>query len=159
MGTLKPKHVKLVSQKQISCQQDVEEAIAISDSKGWEGVMLRNNEPYKKGRSSDILKVKKMHDLESTVTSIVTGDMNIVKEGKEKTVKVMTRANIQYKSFQVGVGSGWTVKQRRRFYKHPEEIIGKVVTVQYFEETKNKNGGYSLRFPVVKYIHGEEREC
>ena len=31
-------------------------------------------------------------------------------------------------------------------------IIGKMITVQYFEETYNQNGGISLRFPTVKHI-------
>ena len=39
-----------------------------------------------------------------------------------------------------------------------ESIIGKIITVQYFEETKNDKGGISLRFPTVKHIHGSKRE-
>jgi DNA ligase-1 len=30
------------------------------------------------------------------------------------------------------------------------DIIGKIVEVQYFEETTNADGGISLRFPVFK---------
>ena len=33
-----------------------------------------------------------------------------------------------------------------------EELIGKTITVQYFEETKNQEGGISLRFPTVKHV-------
>jgi hypothetical protein len=33
----------------------------------------------------------------------------------------------------------------------------KTITVQYFEESQSQNGDYSLRFPVVKHIHGEKR--
>ena len=36
-------------------------------------------------------------------------------------------------------------------------IVGKIITVQYFEETKNDKGGISLRFPTVKVVHGKER--
>jgi DNA ligase-1 len=37
-------------------------------------------------------------------------------------------------------------------------IVGKIITVQYFEETKNQDGGISLRFPTVKVVHGDQRE-
>jgi hypothetical protein len=38
-------------------------------------------------------------------------------------------------------------------------IVGKTITVQYFEETKNDKGGISLRFPTVKtYRKGDDGE-
>ena len=55
----------------------------------------------------------------------------------------------------VGVGSGFSLEERQHYYKHPEDIIGKEITVKYFEETKNQDGGYSLRFPTVKCIYKE----
>ena len=38
-------------------------------------------------------------------------------------------------------------------------IVGKTITVQYFEETKNQEGGVSLRFPTVKHIYETKRDC
>ena len=38
------------------------------------------------------------------------------------------------------------------FAKHPEEIVGKIVSVKYKEETQNKDGGKSLQFPVYMGI-------
>ena len=35
---------------------------------------------------------------------------------------------------------------------NPDLIIGKEITVQYFEETKNQKGELSLRFPTVKHV-------
>jgi len=40
-----------------------------------------------------------------------------------------------------------------------EPIIGKTITVQYFEYTKNDKVGISLRFPTVKHIYETERDC
>ena len=41
-----------------------------------------------------------------------------------------------------------------------EEISDpKIITVQYFEETKNDKGGISLRFPTVNHIYEGERDC
>jgi DNA ligase-1 len=65
---------------------------------------------------------------------------------------------IEHKGNTVDVGSGFNLAERRRYYKNPEEILGKVVTVQYFEETTDQNGKHSLRFPVLKVIHGAERK-
>ena len=39
-----------------------------------------------------------------------------------------------------------------------DNIIGKLITVQYFEETHNDKGGISLRFPTVKHIYDGERD-
>jgi len=36
--------------------------------------------------------------------------------------------------------------------------LNKVITVQYFEESQNQDGNYSLRFPVVKHIYEGERD-
>jgi DNA ligase-1 len=58
----------------------------------------------------------------------------------------------------VRVGSGFTIDQRQEFYKNPKKILGKTITVQYFEETKNQDGGISLRFPTFKILHGSSRE-
>jgi hypothetical protein len=38
-------------------------------------------------------------------------------------------------------------------------IVGKTITVQYFEETTNDKGGISLRFPTVKHIYEGVRDC
>ena len=41
--------------------------------------------------------------------------------------------------------------------ENPDEIMGKQITVQYFEETTNKNGTHSLRFPVIKAVYENVR--
>jgi DNA ligase-1 len=64
---------------------------------------------------------------------------------------------IQHKDYIVRVGSGFTIDQRKEFYKNPKKILGKIITVQYFEETKNQDGGLSLRFPTFKVLHGSAR--
>ena len=64
---------------------------------------------------------------------------------------------IEHKGNDVGVGSGFSIDQRIEFHADPSKILGKVVTIQYFEESKNKLGEYSLRFPTIKIIHGNER--
>ena len=71
---------------------------------------------------------------------------------------MLSQVYIMHKGYSVAVGSGFTQEQRIKYYNNPEDIIGKTITVQYFEETKNQEGGISLRFPTVKIVHGEKRE-
>ena len=44
------------------------------------------------------------------------------------------------------------------FYKNPKKILGKIIQVQYFEESNNQDGGISLRFPTFKYLYGDKRD-
>jgi hypothetical protein len=57
------------------------------------------------------------------------------------------------------VGSGISKEQRILWRKDPSKIIGKEVTIQYFEETMDsKTGMFSLRFPVLKHVYDKKRE-
>ena len=53
------------------------------------------------------------------------------------------------------LGSGWNQAQRLQYVDG--SIVGKTITVQYFEETKNQEGGISLRFPTVKHVYENGR--
>ena len=124
----------------------------------WEGLMLRKDAPYKGKRSKDIYKVKKFFDAEYHVIDIATGPFRYVKEGVEVEEDMLSAVIVEHKGNRVNVGSGFTIDQRKHFYDYPTNIMDKTITVQYFEESQSQNGDYSLRFPVVKHIHGEKRE-
>lgn len=131
---------------------------------GWEGLILRHANGYLGSRSSDVLKVKKMHDLEARVVATTNASQLTFEAdpatGEKRSVKrvMLDAAIVEYKGNRVGVGSGWSKKQRIRYHAHPEELIGQVITVQYFEETTDsKTGLPSLRFPVCKWVHGDKR--
>ena len=120
--------------------------------------MLRKNVGYEGKRSKNLLKVKMFHDAEYVVRSYDSAPMAVVRDGKEKQETMLSQVYIMHKGYSVAVGSGFNQEQRIRFYNNPEEIIGKTITVQYFEETKNDKGGISLRFPTVKHIYENERD-
>ena len=123
----------------------------------WEGLMLRKDAPYKGKRSKDIYKVKKFFDAEYQVIDIATGPFRYVKEGVEVEEDMLSAVIVEHKGNRVNVGSGFTIEQRKHFYDYPANIMEKTITVQYFEESQSQSGDYSLRFPVVKHIHGEKR--
>jgi DNA ligase-1 len=124
---------------------------------GWEGVMLRADEPYKGKRSKDLLKVKKFFDDEYEVVDVEMGPFRYVKDSAECEETMLSCVMIKHKDNIVRVGSGFAIDQRQEFYKNPKKILGQIITVQYFEETKNQDGGISLRFPTFKFLHGAAR--
>jgi len=124
---------------------------------GWEGLMLRADEPYKGKRSKDLLKFKRFNDDEYEVVDVEMGPFRYVKDSAEHEETMLSCVMIQHKDYIVRVGSGFTIEQRQEFYKNPKKILGKIITVQYFEETKNQDGGISLRFPTFKILHGSAR--
>ena len=128
----------------------------MATEKDWEGFMVRNDVGYEGKRSKNLLKIKKFFDAEYKVIDFDIDDHEIVVDGRSETVPMLSQVWIEHKGHKVKVGSGWTQDQRLQYMDG--SIVGKIITVQYFEETKNDKGGISLRFPTVKHIHGNKRE-
>ena len=132
--------------------KDAEEA-------GFEGIMVRKNVGYEGKRSHNLLKVKKFHDAEYTVLETINGNIRWTENGKQVERECLSSIIIEHKGCKVSVGSGFSKEQREMYYESPQDIIGKTVTIQYFEESKNQTGGYSLRFPVLKHVYANGRDC
>ena len=126
---------------------------------GHEGLMVRKNVGYEGKRTQNLLKVKKFHDAEYQVIDLDFEDHRVIRDGKEVVMPMLAQAWIEHKGYKVAVGSGWNQEQRIRYQKNPNELIGKTITVQYFEESKNQQGGLSLRFPTVKHVFENGRNC
>lgn len=131
--------------------------VAQGKKEGWEGVMLRKDIPYEGKRSNNLLKVKSFFDAEYIVKKLDVGPFRTIVDGLEITETVMRNVVIDHKGYEVSVGSGFSLEERRYYKEHPEDLIGKQITVCYFEETRNQSGGISLRFPTVKVIYNEKR--
>lgn len=124
----------------------------------WEGLMIRKDAPYQGKRSNDILKIKKMHDAEYVVLDVENTFNRVIVDGKEVEEEMMKHVIIEHKGNRVQVGSGFTLEEKRFYFANPDKILGKQITVQYFEETQNQHGEHSLRFPVVKAIYETKRD-
>jgi DNA ligase 1 len=149
--------LQIVTQTVIENANQFTSMMATADSKGWEGLMLRKNVGYEGKRSKNLVKCKSFKDAEYTVTGYEIGPFRMIENGREITKEVLSNVVIIHKDNEVSVGSGFTIEEREHFAAHPEEIVGKVITVKYFQETVNQSGKYSLRFPTVKVIHGNSR--
>jgi DNA ligase-1 len=152
------KVIEVLKQELVTSEDVFNKWSKLASNNNWEGFMLRKDAPYKGKRSRDLLKVKTMHDAEYEVVDATFGPFRHVKDGKEVESVVLSAVIVEHKGNKVNVGSGFSFAQRELYVKHPEEIIGKIITVQYFEESQNQKGEFSLRFPVVKCIYENGRD-
>lgn len=153
-----PRLIQVVEMVAVENQQHFENLFDEAKAKGWEGLVIRKNDTTICKRSDSMLKVKAFKDAEYVVEDVEFGPFRVIKDGKEVEEDVMTNTYITHKGNRVSVGSGWSLEQRRQYKEHPEELIGKTITVQYFEETTDKDGNISLRFPTCKFVYENGRE-
>jgi DNA ligase-1 len=150
--------IKVLKQEVLKSQADFDRWEKYVSVGNWEGFMLRKNEEFKTGRIKTLLKVKKFLDAEYIVKDLEIAVMTTAEPGlgnvKYTGVKSLI---IEHKGSKVNVGSGLTKEQRKEWYADPSKIIGKTVTIKYFEETQDQSGSYSLRFPVLKAVYEDGR--
>ena len=151
--------LEFLPQVQLTTEEQFTEMAKEAEEAGFEGIMVRKNTGYEGKRSHNLLKVKKFHDAEYTVLECINGTMRWTENGKQVEKEGLSNIIIEHKGNKVSVGSGFSKEQREHYLNNHNELIGKTVTVQYFEESQNQNGGYSLRFPVVKHIYKNGRDC
>tara|TARA_B100000035_G_scaffold311054_1_gene319916 strand:+ start:328 stop:1620 length:1293 start_codon:yes stop_codon:yes gene_type:complete len=151
-------YINFLDQIPVSSFEEIDELTQKSSEKGWEGLMLRKSTPYKGKRTNDILKIKTFYDNEYIVKDIFFGPIRYIKNGVEVEEEMLSGVSIEHKGNIVRVGSGFSIEQRKQLFENPNDILNKTITVQYFEESKNQKGEFSLRFPVIKVIHGSKRK-
>jgi len=145
MGIASP-HVEVVpalysgtDAAQIEVQQQAQRAAR------HEGVMINlNDAPYSFTRTASLLKYKIMSDCDLRIVA--------VNPGTGRHAGMAGSISVSYKGGVVRVSAGLTIAQRRAIWADPAAYIGRVATVQYFEETQNSSGQKSLRFPVFKEL-------
>jgi len=152
-----PKYTKVLEQDLLTSWDMFESKMDLAVQSGWEGLMLRKDEKYKGKRSTDILKVKKFYDEEYIVVDVENSPNRVIVDGVEVEEMMLKNVIIEHKGNRVQVGSGFTIDERRNYFENPNKILGKTITVQYFEETTNQNGTHSLRFPVIKAVYQNGR--
>lgn len=118
----------------------LDEAIANQE----EGVMINIcDAKYEFGRTWNLMKVKKMNTLDLEIIGF--------EEGEGRLAGTLGAILVRYKNNNiVKVGSGFSDDLREQIWEHQMHYSGKIVEIQYFEETTNADGGISLRFPVFK---------
>lgn len=146
-----------LEQVKVDTEDEFQEHLAHATASKWEGLMLRKDAPYQGKRSNDIMKVKQFFDNEYVVVDVQMGPNRVIVDGVEVEEIMLRNVVIEHKGCRVAVGSGFNQEQKRHYFKSPGDILGKTITVQYFEESINQDGGFSLRFPVIKHVYENGR--
>lgn len=119
--------------------------------KGAEGCMINLNKPYEFKRSKTLIKVKVM----------LTCDLRIIgfEQGQGENKDTLGAIICEYKNTTLKCGSGFSKKLRKVIWDNPGNYLGKIVEIQYFEETYSEATGLpSLRFPVFKQFRDDKTE-
>tara|TARA_Y100000389_G_scaffold76056_2_gene72710 strand:- start:283 stop:1572 length:1290 start_codon:yes stop_codon:yes gene_type:complete len=151
------KYIEVIDQEIVKTEERFAEMVKDAEDQGFEGIMVRKNSDYEGKRGWNLLKVKKFHDEEYEVKDIQMGNMRWIENGSEVEKEVLRNIIIEHKGCLVSVGSGFSKEEREHYHRNPNAILGKTVCIQYFEESQNQSGGYSLRFPVIKYVYENGR--
>lgn len=138
----------------IGVAHTIKEALDFSKpiiARGFEGVMLNDvNSFYETKRSKGLLKVKDVKSLDLRVVDLV--------EGTGKFKGMLGSAIVAYKSFTVGVGSGFTDEERRTFWENKDLLLDHMIEVDTFGETTNMHGAISLNAPIFKGVR-YDKDC
>lgn len=121
-----------------------------SEQNDCEGVMINLDTTYKCKRIKELIKVKCFYDCDIRCVDI--------EKGTGKNENTLGAILCEYKGNIVKVGSGFTDEMRNYYWNNSNKIIGKIVTVKYKEETRNKDGVYSLQFPVFLTVRDDKTE-
>lgn len=148
-----PKNIQFLEQKPVVSGSWLEE-VRLSMPPHWEGFILRKNSPSLFKRSKNVLKIKDFEDAEYYVGAIEMSSKVI--DGIDQPC--VGSLVIVHKEQIVNIGSGLSDTQRLLWCSCPEKIIGKTITVRYFEESYDKDGKVSLRNASLKHVWSGEKE-
>ena len=148
------KHLKLVQDlyvgNDLSMIHELQQTMVKPN--GWEGLMLNlNSSKYQTKRTTGLLKIKDFLDADVYVKDVF--------EGTGRLAGKLGGVVIDYKGNDVKVGSGFSDEERDLYWQHPNQIVGHLIQVSYFEETHNQNDDkLSLRFPTFVTVRDDKSE-
>jgi DNA ligase-1 len=119
-------------------------------SNNLEGIMLQIADAvYECKRTKTTLKIKQFQDADLKVLDIIEGTgKNVGKLGA-----ITVQFEVEGKLYTCDCGSGFSDDERSLYYNNKELLLGKIVTIGYFEISQNsKTKEYGLRFPTWKGI-------
>ena len=120
---------------------------------GGEGVIMKDpTHFYECKRSKSWIKFKEVQDCDLVVTGWYPG------EGKREGFIGGFTCMDSSGEYQVRVGSGFTEQDLIELSKNPNDIIGKIVAIQYNVPIEDKNGNKSLFLPRFIEVRNDKTE-
>lgn len=167
-----PSNTQVLDQHLVGSSVDLERFRTDAVAQGYEGAMVRSTDgKYKQGRSSVkegiLLKMKLFKDIDLKVV----GFEPLYKNTNEATTNELGRTQrssfkenliaqeqlgaitlMQTNGITVNCGSGFDQEERVYWWKHRDELIGKLATVKYFDVGVKD----AIRFPTFKGFRDEK---
>lgn len=122
------------------------------EDEGGEGLMINIDKPYECKRTKSLLKVKSFSTADVRVMALLEG----TGRNKGRLGSIVVWFEHEGKEWTCEVGSGFSDAEREKYWEDKEYLIDTIVEIQYFEVSKNKAGGVSLRFPTWKHERPEK---
>jgi len=120
---------------------------------GGEGVIMKDpSHVYECKRSKSWIKFKEVQDCDLVVTGWYPG------EGKREGFIGGFICKDSSGEYQVKVGSGFTEQDLIELSKDPNDIIGKIVAIQYNVPIEDRNGNKSLFLPRFIEVRNDKTE-
>ena len=139
--------VKYVPTKMVYCYKDAKKLHKTNLNDGFEGSILRLDEPYQRKRSYNLQKFKDFHDTEATIVGYVDG-----KGKRTGTLGKFLMQDDDGVEFGCPPGKGYNYKMLADMLTNIHNYIGKRATFTYFERTK----AGSYRHPLFKTLRNYE---
>lgn len=113
----------------------------------WEGLVIKfTDSKYEWKRSKNWLKVKAFEEMDLIVKDVEEGTNS---NQNRLGALICEIEHPKLGHIEAKVGSGYSEDERMRFWEMKNELIGRTISVQYFEQTENTSTHIkSLRFPV-----------
>ena len=123
----------------------------------WEGLVIKfTDSKYEWKRSKNWLKVKAFEEMDLIVTGVEEGSNH--NKGKLGAL-ICEIDHPKLGHIEAKVGSGYSEEERNRLWDMKNELIGRIISVQYFEQTENTSTHVkSLRFPVFLELKEKGQE-
>lgn len=159
LGDTKHEHLNFVEDiyvgKDVNKIEEFMKGIVRTDD--WEGLVIKfTDSKYSWKRTNDWLKVKAFDEMDLIIKGVEEGT-NANKGRLGALICEIEHPTIGH--IEAKVGSGYSEDERIRLWSIKDELIGRVISVQYFEQTVNeKTNVKSLRFPVFLELKEEGQE-
>lgn len=136
------KHLDIVQSRTLHSLAEVQEFYNEVYEQGEEGLIIKNPDAtYHFGRSAQFQKIKSVKEADLVITGFTQGT------GKRSNFIGAISVESADGKIKVDVGSGLTDKDLEYFTENQEQLIGRIITIEYNELIQNKDEQYSLFLP------------